>query len=565
MFLRPQSDFSSKADYEPQKTRVCTTDLKEIIRHPEVTPESEGVSSLYIRDFLNDLQKLSCDLHHFLMLRHGKVIAEASFSPYLKETWHSQHGIAKSITNLAVGMLVDEGKLSPGTKLTEIFGSRISFLNSLKLKNISVYDLLTMSSGSTFNESGIHSGNDWLSMFFDAPLHFEPGCRFEYDSMNSYVLSAAVTALKGIPMDDYLKPRLFEPLGIRNYIWEKCPRGITKGGWGLTMYPEDVAKIGQLYMKKGVYGDKRIISDAWMEKSLEKRFEFEDSPGYGYGCQVIVGAKPGDIMFSGMMLQECFVFSQNDIVIVINAGGDDNKEESLNDLVSSYFGDVYNPPAFLVDNPSSKKKLDDLLSSFSKRAVKVTRKRGGWKKKSSQYPADLSFEKMSACIHGLSYVLDTKGCSFMPHFLQYMQNNRTSGLSEISFEKDKKGLVIHMKEEDRTNDLLVAHDKDRYSVMSFKGEQYIVSGIAQFAKDEDNDLCLKAEASFIEGECRRYVRIFFKNDFENIKIEFTETPASDMFLPRPQTGGMTDAADILTGSRKDLYEKIGENILWARP
>ncbi len=499
------------------------------------------------------------------MLRHGRLIAEASFAPYLKGTWHSQHGIAKSITGLAIGMLCDEGKLSLDTKLTEIFGSRISFLNSLKLKNISVYDLLTMSSGSSFNEGFIHSGNDWAGMFFDAPLNFEPGSRFEYNSMNTYMLSATVTAVTGVPMDEYLRPRLFEPLGITRYIWEKCPKGITKGGWGLWMYPEDVAKIAQLYLNKGIYSNNRLVSAEWISKSFTPRFLPEDEAPYGYGLHVWTGEKEGEILLRGMMLQECFVFPQNDIIIIINAGSGSHVEDRIQNLVNSYFGAVYNPPAFLVDNPASYNALKSLLSSFAKRDIRPVRKRGGWKRKERAAFSEPSFDKMCECLNGHSYVLDNKDTGFLPHFMQYLQNNRSAGLSEISFEKDHRGLVIHMTEGGRTNDLFISHDKDRYSVMNFKGEFYLVSGIGSFAKDEDGDLCLKTEASFVEGECRRSARFFFKDGFNRIKIELTEAPGTDTDEQATGGSGLSDITDTVTGHKKDRYEKIGENVLWARP
>ncbi|MBO4373931.1 MAG: serine hydrolase [Lachnospiraceae bacterium] len=551
-----------KADYEPWKTRACEIRTKTGAGLPIVTPESVGVSSLYISDFLKELTGLSCDLHHFLMLRKGKIIAEASFAPYLKGTWHSCHGIAKSITNIAVGILCDEGKLTCETRLTDVFGSKISFLNSLKLKNITIHDLLTMSSGTVFDEEKIFSGNDWAGMFFDAPLHFEPGTRFEYNSLNTYILSAAVTAITKLPMDEFLKTRLFDPLGITSFIWERCPNGITKGGWGLFMYPEDIAKIGMLYLNRGIYSEKRIVSEVWMKRSIACAFSPEGDLPYGYGYHVWTGAKEGDLLFSGIMMQKCFVFSQNEIVIVINAGDRSGLDRRVNDLVNSYFGSVYNPPAFLVENRSSFLSLSSLLSSFEKRNRKIRIKRGGWRTRKPVTKTVLPFDRLCECLNDHSYVLSGSTAGFMPHFLQYIQNNHTSGLKEVSFEKDHRGLVIHLTEGGRTNDLFLSHDRDRYAVMNFKGEIYLVSGIGGFSRDEDDDLCLKVEAAFIEADSKRYLRFFFKDGFERIKIELSETRGTDMSL---KEAGLHDITDTVTGYRKDTNEKIGENILWARP
>ena len=566
MCWKPQCDLSLlKADYEPQKIQACRIRSKNDSDLLRVTPESVGVSSLYISDFLHDLSALSCDLHHFLMMRQGKVIAEASFAPCLPGTWHDTEGIAKSITNLAIGILCDEGKLTPDTKLTEIFGSGISFLNSLKLKNISIHDLLTMSSGSTFNEEKIFSGNDWAGMFFDAPLHFEPGAGFEYNSMNTYMLSAAVTAVTKLPMDEFLKTRLFAPLGITSYIWERCPKGITKGGWGLFMYPEDVAKIGCLYLNKGVYNGRRIISEEWIKRSSTPVFHPDNDRSKGYGYQVWTGAKEGELVLSGCMLQKCFIFPQNGIVIVINSGCGKKCDEKVNRLAASYFGTVYNPPAFLVENRAAFNELSSLLSSFAKRNRKITVKRGGWRRKKRETSSNLPFDRMCDVINSHTYVLSDRHTGFMPYFLQYMKNNHTLGLSEVSFEKDHRGLVIHLKEGDRTNDLFVCQDRDRYCVMNFRGEIYLVSGIGRFARDEDDDLCLLVEAAFIEGEFKRSVSFFFKDDFKRIKIEFSEYPSGDAGLVNGEAFVTSGITETVRGFRKDTSEKIGEDIIWARP
>ncbi|MBR5376496.1 MAG: hypothetical protein IK139_04385, partial [Lachnospiraceae bacterium] len=229
----------------------------------------------------------------------------------------------------------------------------------------------------------------------------------------------------------------------------------------------------------------------------------------------------------------------------------------------SYFGPVYNPPSFLVENQAAYKALQSLLSSFSKRQVRTVRRRGGWKQKNSGVLPRLPFDRMCECLNNRSYVLNGAGTGFMPHFMQYMQNNRSSGINEISFEKDHRGLVIHITEDGRVNDLFVSQDRDRYSVMNFKGETYLVAGLGSFARDEDGDLCLKVMASFIEGESRRSVRFFFKEGSERIRIEFAESPGKDQSLDG--ASGFYDITDTVTGHRKDRYEKIGENLLWARP
>ncbi len=553
----------SKLDYEPQKTTSADLQDKDKYYFERVTPESVGISSLYVSDFITDLKKAAGDLHHILMLRHGKAFAASSFAPYLSNTIHIQHGIAKSITSLAIGMLFDEGKLFLNSKMTDIFGSAISFLNSMKLKNMTVHHLLTQTSGTSFNTAKAAGGNDWLSLFFDAPLTSEPGTVFEYNSMNSYILSAIVTRITGMPMDEYLKKKLFDPLHISGQVWERCPRGITKGGWGLYLKTEDLAKIAMLYLNKGLFEEKRIVSEKWIEACSKPYIETGNGHFSGYGYNAWTGSKSGDLLFSGMFLQQCYILCENDMIIVINSGSGLNCESRVKEIVDSYFGGAYKTPSFLVENPASNRILNVLLSKNERRSLGNRHIKGGWGRSSKRRP-ESSSEYLKDKINDLSYVLENRTYGIMPSMMQQMHNNLSEGLSEISFEKDSKGLIIHLREGDTINNLALGLTKDRYSVMDFKGEQYLVSGLGSFAEDEDGDICLKIEAVFVEEACRRFIKIFFKNGFNRIKIELSETPA-DIILDSMQGDPSFDLEPVIKGHRKNLYENIGENVLWARP
>ena len=140
--------------------------------------------------------------------------------------------MCKSITGMAIGLLIDEGKLSLDENIYNIFPGKVNPLFKIFRPEITVRHLLTMTSGVTFNESGIVSGNDWLESYLNAPVTGKPGTEFQYNSLNTYVLSAIVSAKTEMTLEEYLRPRLFEPLGITRYLWETCPKGITKGGWG---------------------------------------------------------------------------------------------------------------------------------------------------------------------------------------------------------------------------------------------------------------------------------------------------------------------------------------------
>lgn len=160
---------------------------------------------------------------------------------------------------------VSEGKLSLDTKIVDVFRKNVSLFGFIRQKDLTVRHLLTMTSGVSFNETGAISGNDWVKGYLEAFCHHEPGTYFEYNSMNTYMLSAIITEITGETMLDYLKPRLFAPLGITWVFWETCPKGKNKGGWGLFLCVEDMAKLGQLYLDGGKWKGQQVIPEDWYE------------------------------------------------------------------------------------------------------------------------------------------------------------------------------------------------------------------------------------------------------------------------------------------------------------
>ena len=316
----------SKVDFVPQKIR-CSEPQSIVYENPgqtfpRNTPESQGIHSEHLR---NLVEELACspdtDMHHFMVLCHGNVICETDFAPYRKGIWHITHSMCKSITGMAAGLLIDEGKLDLSENIYKIFHDKGSTWAKIFRPEVTVENLMTMTSGVTFNESGIVSGNDWLESYLNAPVSEKPGTKFQYNSLNSYVLSAIITERTGMPMDEYLKPRLFEPLGITDYLWEKCPRGITKGGWGLFMHTEDMAKLGQLYLNKGKWNGKQIIPESWTEASVTKKVDSIEGT-YGYGYQLWMEERPGSFEYNGMLGQNVLIYPDVDMVIVTNAGNE---------------------------------------------------------------------------------------------------------------------------------------------------------------------------------------------------------------------------------------------------
>lgn len=247
---------------------------------PRSIPEKEGVSSQAIIDFLDSTVVGRNEFHSFMLLRHGKVIAEGWWNPYRADLKHTLYSCSKSFTATAVGFAVSERKLRVTDKVISFFPGQLPDTVGQYLKDLTVKDLLTMSVGQEPDPTPTLShDSNWVRAFLAKPILYKPGSKFLYNSMATYMLSAIVQKVTGEKVLDYLTPRLFNPLGIKGMDWEVDPNGINTGGWGLRLKTEDMARFGQLFLKEGKWGRKRVISRKWVkEATTAKIIQHPDLP-----------------------------------------------------------------------------------------------------------------------------------------------------------------------------------------------------------------------------------------------------------------------------------------------
>ncbi|HTL19056.1 MAG TPA: serine hydrolase, partial [Patescibacteria group bacterium] len=206
---------------------------------PRSTPEQQGVRSEGVLDFLQAIQGSKHEFHSFMMLRHGHVIAEGWWSPYRPELNHMLYSLSKSFTSTAVGLARREGNLTVDDAVISFFPDQVPSDPGDNLRALKIKHLLTMSVGHVQDSTPtITKEDDWVKSFLSLPIANAPGTTFLYNSGATYMLSAIVQKVTGQKVIDFLKPRLFEPLGITGMTWETCPRGINTGGWGLSVRTE---------------------------------------------------------------------------------------------------------------------------------------------------------------------------------------------------------------------------------------------------------------------------------------------------------------------------------------
>ena len=551
----------TRVDYFPQKPDFPFDAVYEqaFVR---ATPESQGISSDLFAALLRELDaSKDTDMHHFMALRHGKVICECNFAPYPKGMWHITHSMCKSITGMAIGMLIEEGKLKLNENIYDIFSDHMNAFSKIFRPVITVENLLTMTSGVTFNESGIVSGNDWLGSFLNASVNGKPGTEFQYNSLNTYVLSAIVTKRTGETLTEYLTPRLFGPLGITKYYWETCPKGITKGGWGLFLCAEDMAKLGQLYLQKGKWNGQQLVSEYWIEISTARHLKTQNDT-YGYGYQLWMEQRPGSFEYNGMLGQNVIIYPDMDMILVTNAGNKEMFQDCIMlNIIRKYFPVNYHPADVLPENPLSYsllKRLCGELENGENNNNRSTSLRGGWKRNvvSRRKHSDKKYSyRISAivdlpsdhhsfmrAVSGRTYVMEQQNIGIAPLFVQVFHNNMTDGISEISFTYDAGNFWISFTEGEVIHKLPVGFGKAADGCVDLHGEHYLVATLGEFARDENDIPVLKLEVTFIEECVKRKAHIFFHED-NGIEIRWNETPGKKMIL-----AGLSSITEELSGN-----------------
>ena len=291
---------------------------------PRSSPEKQGVSSAAIRSFVETADRQVSEMHSFMLVCHGFVIAEGWWTPYSAATPHTLFSLSKSFTSTAVGLAVAEGRLNIDDEVLKYFPEDAPAEPGGNLKAMRVRDLLCMSTGHQV-EVKLAETNEltWTKSFLAHPVPHKPGGHFLYNTPGTYMQSAIVQKVTGQTVLDYLRPRLFDPLGIENPIWSASPQGISLGGYGLNIRTEDIAKFGQLYLQKGTWHGKQLVPASWIEAATARQTSNGSNPksdweqGYGFQfwrCRN--GAYRGDGAFG----QYCIVMPEQDAVISITSG-----------------------------------------------------------------------------------------------------------------------------------------------------------------------------------------------------------------------------------------------------
>lgn len=303
-------------------------------------PESVGIPSGSILAFMDRLKAEKRNVHGFLLYRHGKLISKAIAPPYTFDDKRHVYSISKSFTGTAIGIARDEGLLTLGDRLIDIFPESVPENISANLARMTVHDVLSMTCGHPDAAEGCMMGNnDWVKAFLAREVPYTPGTHFAYNSGGTYMLSAIITKLTGMSMLDYLTPRLFEPLGITGVTWDACPKGINLGGWGFRTSPVDMLKLGVLYLNGGYWNGKRIVSRDWVKLASSYKADNGVDGGSDWGsgyCYQMWRCQHNCFRGDGMCGQLIIVSPDKDMVLSLIS-----EDNSFQPICDAYWETIF--------------------------------------------------------------------------------------------------------------------------------------------------------------------------------------------------------------------------------
>src|SRR5579863_8465317 len=339
---------------------------------PRSLPEKEGVSAADISRFIDAAAHSRTEFHSFMFLRHGKVVAAGWWNPYAPDLKQTLYSTSKSFTAAAVGLALTEGRLHLTDKIISFFPNDLPNPLPPYLAELTVRDALMMSDGMEPDPTvPVVVDTNWARKFFSIPIVHEPGTKFLYNSAGTYMLAAIVQKATGQTVLDYLKPRLFEPLGITGEDWETSPQGVNTGGWGLRLKTEDMAKFGQLYLQGGNWKGKQILPRSWVhEATTMKIMQDPDAPQskkdssdwlQGY-CYQMWRCRHDGVRADGAFGQYIIMLPDEDAVIAIQAETPDMQGEI--NLVWDYLVPAMRP-GNLPPDPNADAQLKKQLSALA--------------------------------------------------------------------------------------------------------------------------------------------------------------------------------------------------------
>ncbi|MBQ3162873.1 MAG: serine hydrolase [Oscillospiraceae bacterium] len=526
---------------QSEKPLFAPADISGVFQ--EALPEQEGVQS---EGLLKMFEEISDDRrinpHSALIIRHGKLISKADWAPFSAEYPHVSHSLAKSVTSMAAGIAIKEKYLGIDETLSDIFGH-----SDKPMRGATIRNLLTMSTGAKFNEAGSFISENWVESFLSSETLFKPGTDFRYNSMNTYMLSAAICKRTGLSLSEYLSRRLFTPMGINNFYWEKCPMGIEKGGWGLYMSIYGYAELGQLWLNGGIWNGVQLISRDWISAASAKQISHREFCSDGYGFQVWNG-RHGTI-FSGMFGQLVYIVPRLDMVIALTAGSE-NLFPCGNALryIDDFLGNSHN----FSSNPITRFRYAETASlrkAIASAQFGTPLETGTRKNIFARLRALFSRSNTSpeSVLNGVGVSFGSNRADVVPLLIQIMDGCFGRGIDGVKFLHSEDSFFLKITMGELQTVIPISFEGTKKLILG----GYNVASTAAFASDEDGYPVVKIQLCYLETSCTKVLKFVFTERGVTLKVR--ENPK--LYSALDEISALT-VNDIGDGMRRTL-----ENIL----
>jgi CubicO group peptidase (beta-lactamase class C family) len=383
-------------------------------------PSAAGVDADAIVAFLNDVEAGGLDLHAFMLHRNGRVVAEGWRWPYRPDRPRNLHSVVKSFTACAIGLALEEGFFKLDDKVVSFFPELIVEADQGWLTEMTVEDLLTMRVGHAGETSGAEwrsLNTSWIAEFFKIPIVHEPGTAFMYTSAASYMLSAILSRAAGVTLHEYLKPRIFEPMGIEGESWDIGPDGINPGGNGLIARTADLLKLGVLHAQNGVWEGSRLLPESWVAAATSAHGE---PVKYGYHWWT---RPDGTYSAIGKFVQMTMVFPLHGATLAVT--GAIKGSAKLFTHIDRHF-----PAAFRDQSRGQvRDEIRDHIEDGASADVRLKARLADWQSPDAPAPWKEPFERAGAVTDGTR----ARACEPGQTDRFLMQSN-AQGVSELQFE-----------------------------------------------------------------------------------------------------------------------------------
>ena len=423
-----------------------------------VTPEAAGIPSGTIMDILDRLEDADyCEPHGLVIMRHGKILAEGWWNPYGKNVPHELFSMTKSYTATALGIAYTEGLIDLNAPVLDYYPEYRECNTDPKAQRIRVKDVLTMSSGKPEVRC---SSTDWIRHFFKMKSEYEPGSVYAYSCEDTHCVEALVQRVTGRSMEEYLKEKLFDKLGIdiNRLKWAYLPDGSVIGCGGLLATTEDSARLVKLYLEDGVWDGERLLARDYVELATHTQIlqppeekhntEFSEEgvlPGYGYQIWTNLTKIEGTFAFCGAIGQYGVGIPEKDIVISLHESSEGMGTNRSISMITS-----------LLKHTAQSAPLPDDLNLSSKLAERLARLSLG-------RPCSQPYSKVAEEVNGQTYIIE-EGCFTFPknlwnHIADCVNIEKIVGISQFSFQFDNVDTcIMTLQERGRERRIIIGLD-----------------------------------------------------------------------------------------------------------